>query len=64
MSHQLPEELENRCCRIAREIRDRNVSLRDDKILAARLRICSGYYDSEHVLKIVASRLLSEGDFR
>jgi hypothetical protein len=56
----LPEELRVRCSRMAKEIREQNLIIRDDKVLGARMRICSGYYDSEHVLGVIASRLLSE----
>jgi hypothetical protein len=58
----LPEELLSQCHQIAKDLRTRNEMVRDEKILAARVRICSGYYDSEHVIRIVASRLLSEGN--
>jgi hypothetical protein len=57
----LPEGLKNRCREIAREIHEYCGGVRDEKILAARVRICSGYYDSEEVLHIIADRLLSEG---
>lgn len=61
---ELPEDLRGRCRQIAREIRDRSEEVRDDKILSARVRICSGYYDSEGVLRTIADRLLSEGRAR
>ena len=57
----LSKDLQGRCSRIAREIQDRGEAVRDDKILTARVRICSGYYDSEDVLHTIADRLLSEG---
>lgn len=57
----LPEGLQGRCREIAQEIHEYCGVVRDDKILAARVRICSGYYDSEEVLHIIADRLLSEG---
>ena len=57
----LPDGLEDRCRDIACEIREYCGAVRDDKILAARVRICSGYYDSEDVLHTIADRLLSEG---
>ncbi len=57
----LPEDLRNRCKQIAQEIHERRCAVRDDKILTARVRICSGYYDSEEVLHVIADRLLSEG---
>jgi hypothetical protein len=57
----LPEGLQGRCREIAREIEECCGAVRDGKILAARVRICSGYYDSEEVLHIIADRLLAEG---
>ena len=57
----LPEGIKERCQEIAQEIHEHCGAVRDDKILAARVRICSGYYDSEEVLHIIADRLLSEG---
>ena len=57
----LPEELQADCRRIADDLRSGIEKTRDEKILTARVRICSGYYDSEHVLHRIASRLLSEG---
>ena len=60
----LPEDLQGRCRQIAQEIHEHCGVIRDDKILAARVRICSGYYDSEEVLHVIAERLLSEGHTR
>jgi hypothetical protein len=60
----LSEDLQNRCKQIAREINDRCGAVRDEKILAARVRICSGYYDSDEVLRVIADHLLSEGQSR
>ncbi len=60
----LPEDLRGRCRQIAQEIHEHCGAVRDDKILAARVRICSGYYDSEDVLHVIADRLLSEGHTR
>jgi len=60
----LPEDLQGRCREIAQEIHEHCGQVRDDKILAARVRICSGYYDSEEVLHVIADRLLSEGHAR
>jgi hypothetical protein len=57
----LPAELVEECKRIAEDVRVNNENVRDDKILTARVRMCSGYYDSEHVLCMIAARLLSEG---
>jgi hypothetical protein len=60
----LPEGIQDRCKQIAQEIRTHNGTVRDDKILTARVRICSGYYDSDEVLRTIAARLLSEGQTR
>jgi hypothetical protein len=60
-SHRLPDSLRSHCDEIARDIHDRSEAVRDEKILAARVRICSGYYDSENVLRVIADRLLTEG---
>jgi hypothetical protein len=57
----LPNDLQGHCRQIAQEIHERTTVVRDDKILTARVRICSGYYDSEDVLHAIADRLLSEG---
>jgi hypothetical protein len=56
----LPQEILNRCSEIAGEIRRQNLAVRDKKIMAARIRITSGYYDSDDILDIIASRMLSE----
>jgi hypothetical protein len=60
----LSADLRGRCREIAKELNERNGAVRDDKILTARVRICSGYYDSEDVLHTIADRLLSEGHAR
>jgi hypothetical protein len=60
----LPDNLQIRCRQIAKEIHERSNAVRDDKILSARVRICSGYYDSEDVLHVIADRLISEGHTR
>ena len=59
---ELPEELRIRCSSMAQEIREQNLYIRDERIMTARMRMCSGYYDSDHVLSIIASRLLLEGN--
>jgi hypothetical protein len=38
-----------------------NESIRYDKIVAARARMSNGYYNSGHVVRTIASRLLNEG---
>jgi hypothetical protein len=60
----VPAGLAAECKEIAGEIRDQNQSIRYDKITAARVRMSSGYYNSGHVLRVIASRLLDEGDSR
>ena len=57
----LPTNVVAQCKQIAEEIRAQNHNVRDRKVLAARIRICSGYYDCDHVLRAVAARLLTEG---
>jgi hypothetical protein len=56
----LPAEVASRCKQIGEEIRAQNEEIRDRKVFAARIRICSGYYESERVVRSIASRLLSE----
>lgn len=56
----LPVEIISQCRRMAREIVTRRDDVRDKKILAARIRMCSGYYDSEQVIRTISSCLLSE----
>ena len=58
----LPPDILSQCEQIAREISLERTSVRENKILAARMRISSGYYNSEDVIRIIASRLLAEGD--
>lgn len=56
----LPAEVRSQCVEMAKEIGEQNETIRDRKVFAARIRICSGYYDSERVVNGIASRLLSE----
>ncbi len=56
----LPAELAAECQAISEEIRKERDEVREAKIIAARIRIDSDYYDSDNVLRIVASRLLDE----
>ena len=56
----LPVEIASQCKQISREIRAGLDDVRDKKILAARIRMCSGYYDSEAVIRAISSRLLTE----
>jgi uncharacterized protein with HEPN domain len=57
----LPARIAAECSGIAEDIRDQNDSIRYDKIVAARARMANGYYNSGHVVRAIASRLLSEG---
>jgi hypothetical protein len=57
----VPAQLATECSEIAGSIREQNQSIRYDKITAARVRMSSGYYDSGHVLRVIASRLLGDG---
>lgn len=57
---QLPPELVAECRRISKEIGDEREKVREDKIMAARIRIETDYYNTDNVLRIVASRLLEE----
>jgi len=56
----LPEALLANCKEIAADLKVGSDQTNDEKILTARVRICSGYYDSEQVLFTIASRMLSE----
>jgi hypothetical protein len=56
---ELPDALLAECKGIADDLRAGSGDLIDEKILAARVRICSGYYDSHQVLHTIASRMLS-----
>jgi hypothetical protein len=56
----LPPEVADECRQIAREIGEQGQVIRDKKVLVARIRICSGFYDSDRVLDLIASRVLSE----
>ncbi len=62
--HNLPTSMTAGCKEIAEEIRGQNESIRYDKVLVARTRISDGYYNSSHVVRVIASRLLEEGDIR
>jgi len=57
----VPAQLAAECREIAGDIREQNQSIRYDKITAARVRMSSGYYNSGHVLRAIASRLLEDG---
>ena len=56
----LPDALLAECKGIADDLRAGSGEMTDEKILTARVRICSGYYDSHQALHITASRMLSE----
>jgi len=57
----LPAELVAECRQISREIREQADDVRETKIIAAKIRIETDYYDSDNVLRIVASRMIDEG---
>ena len=56
----LPDALLADCKGIADDLRAGSGEAIDEKILTARVRICSGYYDSHQALHTIASRMLSE----
>lgn len=56
----LPEALLAECKGIADDLRAGSGEWIDERILTARVRICSGYYDSHKVLHTIASRMLFE----
>jgi hypothetical protein len=56
----LPPDLAAECREISREISQEKETVREAKIIAARIRMETGYYNSDNVLRIVASRLLDE----
>ena len=55
----LPSEIRAECRRIADEIKAQRDDLREDKIIAARMRMCSGYYDSDLVIRAISNTLLT-----
>jgi hypothetical protein len=55
---ELPEALLAECKEIAEDLRAGSGEWIDERILTARVRICSGYYDSHKVLHTIASRML------
>ena len=57
---QLPAGLVAECREISKEISEEKEAVRDDKIVAAKIRIETDYYNSDNMLRIVASRLLDE----
>jgi len=56
----LPDALLTDCKGIADGLRAGSGETMDEKILTARVRICSGYYDSHQALHATASRMLSQ----
>lgn len=60
-SSDIPGSLAAACKDVAAGVLRENSGLRYDKILAARTRMASGYYSSDHVARAVASRLLEDG---
>jgi hypothetical protein len=57
----VPASVADQCKSMADAIRTENVSVRYDKVQAARMRVSSGYYDSGHLSRLLACRLLEEG---
>ena len=58
----LPADLVAECRRMSKEISEAKETVREAKIIAAKIRIDTDYYNSDNVLRIVASRLLDEGE--
>ncbi len=58
----IPADLVAECRQISREVGEEKEAVRDAKIIAARIRIETDYYDTDNVLRIVASRMLDEGE--
>jgi hypothetical protein len=56
----LPDALLAECKGIVDDLRAGSSDSIDERILTARVRICSGYYDSHQVLHTIASRMLSQ----
>ena|GEM_PF-2045031 len=56
----IPADVAQECREISSEIRLEQHAVREDKVIAAKFRIENDYYNSDNVLRIVASRLLSE----
>lgn len=61
---QLPADLVAECRQISKEISEEREDLREARIIAAKIRIETDYYNSDNVLRIVASRLLDESRSR
>jgi hypothetical protein len=59
---QLPPEVVAECRQISEDIRGEKEDIREAKIIAAKIRIETDYYNSDNVLRIVASRLLDESE--
>ncbi len=55
----LPSEIRSECRRIAQDIKSQRDDLREDKIIAARMRMCSGYYDSDLVIRAISNALIT-----
>ncbi len=54
----ISSEIAAECRRIAREIENQQNELREDKILAARMRLSNGYYESDLVIRSMTNSLL------
>ena len=56
----LPADLVAECRQISREVGEEREAVREAKVIAAKIRMETDYYDSDNVLRIVASRMLDE----
>lgn len=57
----LPVTIKAACKEVAAGVIRERAGLRYDKIVAARTRIANGYYNSDHVVRTVAARLIEDG---
>lgn len=58
----LPADLVAECRQISKEIGDEKDEIREAKVIAAKIRLETDHYNSNDVLRIVASRLLEENE--
>lgn len=56
----LPADIVAECRQISGEIGQEKEAVREAKVIAAKIRIETDYYDSDNVLRIVASRMIDE----
>lgn len=55
---EISSEIAAECRMIAVEIENQQMEIREDKVLAARMRLLNGYYQSELVIKALSNSLL------